>query len=124
MVEKLNSKGKEPAFRSPKANSLSELEEKITRMKFYTAEGQTADFSEFAKKVEEKYGRTLDEIARENPGAFPHVVLAHGFMEYANVRGLLDPYGFVKKEDYLDWAKAIGVSEKFIEKGWEEFVND
>ena len=123
MVENLNPQGKQPVFRPLETSSLSELEEKKASMKYYISQGQTDEFSKFMTKIGHP-DESLQTLATNNPDWFAHFVLGHGFMEYANVKGLLSRSGYGKKEDYLEWARANDLPEELLEKGWEEFIND
>jgi hypothetical protein len=49
--------------------------------------GWTADFKRFKDKIESSFG-SITELAKEDPGTYAHLVLSHGFMEYASCAGV------------------------------------
>jgi len=88
--------------------------------------GWTADFSQFRKKVEPVFG-PIDQMAETDPDIYAHLVLSHGFMEFAGVTGLFSKSkGDLEsiKEDYMRWAGSNNLSENLLEDGWKQFLND
>jgi hypothetical protein len=107
--------------------------------------GWTANFNEFRKKLELTFGLPED-ILKSAPDLYPHMVLSHGFMEYAGVtrqqektetrikqeRGSYDYhnpkdqklyYQYLKQE-YLTWAKSNKLEKDLLEAGWKEYLED
>jgi len=105
----------------------------------------TDNFSEFKSKVESTFGK-LEVLAKEAPDVYAHMVLSHGFIEYAGARMLSDKvkcrivreqgsfipqnpphnelYWQYLKEKYLRWARQNHLPEQLLESGWEEYRND
>ena len=105
----------------------------------------TDNFSEFKSKVESTFGK-LETLAKEAPDVYAHMVLSHGFIEYAGARMLSDEvkcrivrekgsfipqnpchdglYWQYLKEEYLTWARQNHLPEQLLESGWEEYRND
>ena len=107
--------------------------------------GWTDNFAEFRQKVESLFGPIV-ELEKRAPDVYAHQVLAHGFLEYALVRGLFDNAQLRIKEDngyfdhsnpehenlywqclkreYVKWARQHELPQGLLEAGWEEFIND
>lgn len=106
----------------------------------------TDDFEKFKAKIEPIFG-PLDELAKEYPDVYAHIVLSHGFMEYEGIRNISmeikmnikkemeDGCEYDKKEqrnvfykylkdEYLKWAKNNNLPENLVEMGWESYLND
>ena len=78
----------------------------------------TADFIEFRKRIESLFGN-IEFLAKDEPDIYCHQVLAHGFMEYALVKGVS-----LTKENFMVWIKENKLEESLIEKGWKELEED
>lgn len=115
--------------------------------------GWTPDFEEFKAKTESLFG-PLEELAETAPDVYAHMVLSHGFMEYAHETGLQEKikteiagsgdkfreviigpntpekesyrreYDQRLKKEYMDWAKSNSLPGHLLEDGWHEFLND
>ena len=107
--------------------------------------GWTDDFTKFREKVEPFFGN-LETLAKNYPDVYAHQVLSHGWMEYSILRGVHDSveerveaergfydpsipehefyYLAYEKEEYTKWARENKLSEKLLEKGWQEYLED
>jgi len=106
----------------------------------------TDDFNEFRKKLEMTFG-SPEAILEQARDVYPHLVMSHGFMEYAGVRSIHDRianrvaqesgvsfrysnpeheklYHQYLKEEFVKWVKANKLEESLIEEGWKEYLED